>query len=99
MTVKIYCWRQNDGGADFHATYLLTDKGGIGVDAGFSAEGGPQPPDPRRKALLGLVFVLLLIAGGLLLTYVLRRVSQLQDCAMSGRSNCASIDSTPTATR
>jgi hypothetical protein len=54
----------------------------------------PEPPDPRRKALLGLVFVLLLIVGGLLLTNVLRHVSQLQDCAMSGRSNCAPIDST-----
>lgn len=54
----------------------------------------PEPPDPRRKAVLGLVFVLLLIVAGLFLTYVLRRVSQLQDCAMSGRSNCAPIDST-----
>jgi hypothetical protein len=59
----------------------------------------PEPPDPRRKALLGLVFVLLLIVGGLLLTNVLRHVSQLQDCAMSGRSNCAPIDSTSPATR
>jgi len=57
----------------------------------------PQPPDSRRKALLGLVFVLLLIVAGMFLTYVLRRVSQLQDCAMSGHSNCAPIDSTTTA--
>jgi hypothetical protein len=59
----------------------------------------PEPPghhsdDMRRKALLGLLFVVLLIAGGLLLTRVLHRSAQLQDCVMSGRSNCAPIDST-----
>ena len=31
---------------------------------------------------------LLLVAGGLMLTRVLRGMSQLQDCALSGRSNC-----------
>jgi hypothetical protein len=55
---------------------------------------GPQSDDMRRKALLGLLFVVLLIAGGLLLTRVLHSTAQLQDCVMSGRSNCAPIDST-----
>jgi hypothetical protein len=59
--------------------------------------GGPEPiggegdrdaRDGRRVALVGLVIVVLLIAGGLLLTRVLRGMSQLQDCALSGRSNC-----------
>jgi hypothetical protein len=59
----------------------------------------PQPPDPRRKALIGLMFVVLLVVGGLLLTYVLRRVSQLQDCAMSGRTDCVPIDSTTSPNR
>jgi hypothetical protein len=45
MTVTIYRWRQKPGGADFHARYLLTDRGGIRVDAGFSAEGGAQTTD------------------------------------------------------
>lgn len=45
MEINIYCWRQKQGGADFHARYLLTDKGGIGVDAGFSAEGDHQTTD------------------------------------------------------
>ena len=58
---------------------------------------GPEPPDPRRKALLALVFVLVLIVAGLFLTHVLRHLSQIQDCAISGRSNCAPIDSTSTA--
>jgi hypothetical protein len=38
--------------------------------------------------LAGLIVVLLLVVGGLLLTRVLRGMSQLQDCALSGRSNC-----------
>jgi hypothetical protein len=45
-------------------------------------------PETRRGALVGLVIVMLLLAGGLLLTRVLRGMSQLQDCALSGRSNC-----------
>lgn len=45
MKVTIFCWRQKIGGADFHARYLLTDKGGISIDAGFSAEGGHQTTD------------------------------------------------------
>lgn len=45
MTVTIYRWREKNGGADFHARYLLTDKGGIRVDAGFSAEGDHQTTD------------------------------------------------------
>lgn len=51
-------------------------------------ESGLPPPPTRHGALVGLVVVLLLVAGGLLLTRVLRSMSQLQDCALSGRSNC-----------
>jgi hypothetical protein len=43
--VTVFCWREKRGGADFHGRYLLTDKGGIGIDAGFSAEGGHQTTD------------------------------------------------------
>jgi hypothetical protein len=57
--------------------------------------GAPQPldsggtePGSRRGALLGLILVLLLVGGGLELTHVLHGMSQLQDCALSGRSNC-----------
>lgn len=55
----------------------------------------PDEPDSRnetaptrRGALVGLVLVLLLVVAGLLLSHVLRDMSQLQDCALSGRSNC-----------
>jgi hypothetical protein len=51
-------------------------------------EGSSEAPHPRRGAVVGLILVLLLVAGGLLLTRVLRGMAQLQDCALSGRSNC-----------
>ena len=55
-----------------------------------------QPPDPepapappsRRGALVGLVFIVLLILGGLLLSRSLRDMSRFQDCVLSGRSYC-----------
>ena len=42
MAVSIFRWRERQGGEDFHARFVLTDKGGIGVDAGLSAEGNHQ---------------------------------------------------------
>ncbi len=56
--------------------------------------GGPHEepaPTARRSALIGLVLVLLLIIGGLFLTHVLGSMAALQDCALSGRSNCSDI--------
>lgn len=52
----------------------------------------PRVPDPRGPALIGLLVALLLVLGGIFLIHVLRRASQLQDCVMSGRTNCAPID-------
>lgn len=51
-------------------------------------------PDRRHGALIGLVIVVVLVVGGLVLAHVLRNMSRLQDCAMSGRTNCAPIQST-----
>lgn len=63
----------------------------------FVAGKDPQPemprvPDPRRAAVLGLVVTALLVLGGVLLVHVLSRTGKLQDCVMSGRTNCAPID-------
>lgn len=49
MSITLFAWKERNGGADFHARYLLTDIGGISVEAGFSAEGNHQ------KVLLGLL--------------------------------------------
>ena len=51
-----------------------------------------QPPDSRRGALIGLGLVLVLIVGGLVLAHVLRGTARLQDCVVSGRTNCAPIE-------
>lgn len=51
LTVTVFCWKQKNGGADFHARYLLTERGGVGIDAGFSAEGGHQTTDMHLMSL------------------------------------------------
>ena len=53
----------------------------------------PRVPDPRRAAMAGLVITVLLVVGGVLLVHVLNRTAKLQDCVMSGRTNCAPIAS------
>ncbi len=52
----------------------------------------PGPPDSRRQAVIGIVVIVLLIIGGLYLVHVLKKTSQIQDCVMQGRSNCAPIE-------
>lgn len=49
MSVSLFSWKERPGGEDFHARNLLTDVGGMSVDAGFSAEGAHQ------KVQLGLL--------------------------------------------
>jgi len=61
---------------------------GRGRGDGDRGDGGRGQIQSRRGALLGLLVVLLLVAGGLVLTRVLRGMAQTQDCALSGRSNC-----------
>lgn len=51
--------------------------------------GDAGAPQSRHGALIGLVLILLLVGGGLVLTRVLQHMSQLQDCSLSGRSNCS----------
>jgi hypothetical protein len=53
----------------------------------------PHEPGSRRGAVLGLVVALLLIVIGLILVKLLGNSARLQDCVMSGRTNCAPIDS------
>lgn len=61
-------------------------------------EPGPRPPQPRppadsrRGAVIGLLIALLLVVLGLVLVKVLGDAGRLQDCVLSGRTNCAPID-------
>jgi hypothetical protein len=46
----------------------------------------------RTMALLGLIIVLALAIAGVVLVRALGRKAQLEDCLMSGRTNCAPIE-------
>jgi len=45
MRITFFCWCEKDAGEDFHARYLLTEKGGIRVDAGFEPIGSHETSD------------------------------------------------------
>ncbi|HEX3537223.1 MAG TPA: hypothetical protein VHU15_10690 [Stellaceae bacterium] len=49
----------------------------------------------RTAALMGFIVVLVLAIAGLLLMRELAKKSRLEDCLMSGRSNCAPIEAPP----
>ena len=48
--------------------------------------------DSRRPAVIGLVVVLALVVVAYFLVNALRKNANLEDCLMSGRSNCAPIE-------
>lgn len=52
----------------------------------------PDPGGGRRGALIALVVILILTAGGLWLARTLHGVGRLQDCVMAGRTNCAPVE-------
>ncbi len=47
--------------------------------------------DNRRGAMAGLVIAVLLLAVGIWLARDLSAASKMQDCLMSGRTNCNTI--------
>ncbi|HZK91839.1 MAG TPA: hypothetical protein VFC56_16985 [Stellaceae bacterium] len=46
----------------------------------------------RRGALIGLAIAAVLVIAGIYLVNALRNQAKMEDCLMSGRSNCAPID-------
>jgi hypothetical protein len=57
-----------------------------------SEDGDRQADDRRSAALIGLIIILALAIVGVLLVRELRERSRLEDCLMSGRTNCAPIE-------
>ena len=55
------------------------------------SESGPPEPSPRR-ALVGIVAMVVLIVAVLFIMNRLHQAAQLQDCMASGRTNCVPID-------
>jgi len=58
----------------------------------FHDDDDDAPAGPPRGALIALIAIALLVAGGLWLARTLHGVGRLQDCVMAGRSNCAPIE-------
>jgi uncharacterized protein YoxC len=52
----------------------------------------PEPGNNRRGAVAGLIIAVALLAVGIWLAHELTAASKLQDCVMSGRSNCNVIE-------
>ncbi len=53
-----------------------------------------EDPEPSQwRAVIGLGLIALLIVGVLLVINELRQATALQDCVVSGRTNCAPIPS------
>jgi len=49
-----------------------------------------QRPPPRRGPLLGLLLIFVVILVALSLAHLLGGAARLQDCVLSGRSDCGS---------
>ena len=57
------------------------------------SQNGDDEADQRRSAaLIGLIIILTLAIAGVVLVRELRERSRMEDCLMSGRTNCAPIE-------
>ena len=52
----------------------------------------PEVGDNRRGAIAGLIIAAVLLAVGVWLARNLSTASKMQDCVMSGRTNCNVIE-------
>lgn len=59
-------------------------------EPGEKPKSPPRPPsgDNRRGAIAGLIIALLILCVGWWLARDLTSASKMQDCLMSGRTNC-----------
>ena len=74
---------------------ITREQGGIAGPEGRGGTGEPAPPEPPGKRygpLIALAVVVLLASVGWILVQRLMTMSRMQDCVMSGRKNCAPID-------
>jgi hypothetical protein len=64
----------------------------LGKPMNHRSEDGEDADQRRSAALIGLIIILALAIAGVWLVRELREKSQLEDCLMSGRTNCAPIE-------
>jgi hypothetical protein len=62
------------------------------VERGGRTMAEPGPSENRRGAMAGLIIAIVLLAVGIWLAHDLTAASKLQDCVMSGRTNCNVIE-------
>jgi hypothetical protein len=55
----------------------------------------PEQDGSQRRALAGLAIAVVLLAAGLWLAHELTAASKMQDCLMTGRTNCNVIEPPP----
>lgn len=65
------------------------------MDPGDNGHQHEDQHDSRRPAVIGLIVVAVLVVAAYFLFTALRQNSQLEDCLMSGRRNCAPIEAPP----
>jgi hypothetical protein len=53
-----------------------------------SRRDSPRPKENRTPAMAGLAIAVVLLVVGLWLAHELTAASKMQDCLMSGRTNC-----------
>jgi flagellar basal body-associated protein FliL len=61
-------------------------------DRSQEAEDEAEAAQRRSNALIGLIIILVLAIAGVVLVQALGSKSRLEDCLMSGRKNCAPIE-------
>ena len=67
------------------------------MDPGDDGRQHDDQHDSRRPAVIGLIVVAVLVIAAYFLFTALRQSSQMEDCLMSGRRNCAPIETPPTS--
>jgi hypothetical protein len=75
------------------AHHVALGRDGLGEPMDNRSDHGDDGADQRRSAaLIGLIIILALAIAGVVLVRELRERSRLEDCLMSGRTNCAPIE-------
>jgi hypothetical protein len=69
----------------------VTGEGGRKCKNG-AAMNEPEQGENRRPAIAGLAIAVVLLVVGLWLAHELTAASKMQDCLMSGRTNCNVIE-------
>jgi len=81
------------GGPGWFIVRELRASNSAGQPMNNRSEQSDEEADQRRSAaLIGLIIILALAIAGVVLVRELRERSRLEDCLMSGRTNCAPIE-------